>query len=242
MKRWSPQQISAKLRADYPDDLQMRISHETIYLSLFVQSRGELRKQLTAELRTGRKTRKSQGRVESRGRIPEMVNISERPAEIEDRAIPGHWEGDLILGAAQKSAVVTLVERQTRFVMLARVGRDRSTETVIQALKDKIQTLPAHLARSLTWDQGRELAAHKQFTVDSGVDVYFCDPHSPWQRGSNENTNGLLRQYLPKGTDLAVHDQDALDRISDSLNGRPRQTLGWANPAEKMAELLHAPT
>jgi transposase, IS30 family len=238
--RWSPEQISAKLRVDYPDDQEMRISHETIYLSLFVQSRGELRKQLTAELRTARKARKPQGRVDHRGRIAEMVNISERPAEIEDRAVPGHWEGDLIMGAGGKSAVATLVERQTRFVMLARVGRDRSTENVIGALKDRIQTLPAHLVRSLTWDQGSELAAHQRFTVESGVSVYFCDPHSPWQRGSNENTNGLLRQYLPKGTDLALHDQADLDRISDSLNGRPRQTLGWMNPAEKMAELLDA--
>jgi transposase, IS30 family len=241
LKRWSPQQISAKLRVDHPDDQEMRISHETIYLSLFVQSRGELRKQLTAELRTGRKTRKPQGRADRRGRISEMVNISERPAEIEDRAVPGHWEGDLIMGAGRQSAVATLVERQTRFVMLARVGRDRSTENVIHALKDRIQTLPAHLVRSLTWDQGSELAAHKRFTAESGVNVYFCDPRSPWQRGSNENTNGLLRQYLPKGTDLAVHDQADLDRISDSLNGRPRETLGWANPAEKMAELLAAP-
>jgi IS30 family transposase len=241
LKRWSPEQISAKLRVDYPDDHQMRISHETIYLSLFVQSRGELRKQLTAELRTGRKARKPQGRGKNRGRIAEMVNISQRPAEIEDRAVPGHWEGDLILGAGKRSAVVTLVERQTRFVMLAHIGRDRSTETVIGALKDRIGTLPAHLARSLTWDQGMELAAHKRFTAQSGMSVYFCDPRSPWQRGSNENTNGLLRQYLPKGTDLALHDQAALDRISDSLNGRPRQTLQWANPAEKMAELLSAP-
>jgi IS30 family transposase len=240
LKRWSPAQISAKLRVDHPDDQEMRISHETIYLSLFIQSRGELRKQLTAELRTGRKTRKPHGRVENRGRIAEMVNISERPAEIEDRAVPGHWEGDLIMGAGGKSAVATLIERQTRFVMLARVGTDRSTENVIEALKDQIQTLPAHLVRSLTWDQGRELAAHKRFTVETGVSVYFCDPHSPWQRGSNENTNGLLRQYLPKGTNLAVHDQADLDRISDSLNGRPRQTLGWANPAEKIAELLTA--
>ena len=241
LRQWSPAQISAQLRVDYPDDLEMRISPETIYLSLFVQSRGELRRQLTAELRTARKARRPQGRVENRGRIAEMINISERPAEIEDRAVPGHWEGDLILGAGQRSAVVTLVERQTRFVMLARVGRDRSTENVIEALKDRIQALPAGLVRSLTWDQGRELAAHKRFTVDSGVSVYFCDPHSPWQRGSNENTNGLLRQYLPKGTDLSVHDQAELDRISDLLNGRPRQTLGWAKPAQKMAELLAAP-
>jgi IS30 family transposase len=241
LKQWSPAQISAKLRVGHPDDQEMRISPETIYRSLFVQSRGELRRQLTAELRTGRKARKPRGRVERRGRIAEMINISERPAEIEDRAVPGHWEGDLIMGAGGRSAVATLVERQTRFVMLARVGTDRSTERVINALKERVGQVPAHLARSLTWDQGMELAAHQRFTAETGIQVYFCDPHSPWQRGSNENTNGLLRQYLPKGTDLSVHDQAELDRISDSLNGRPRKTLGWMNPAEKMAELLNAP-
>jgi transposase, IS30 family len=241
-RRWSPQQISARLEREYPDDLELRISHETIYRSLYVQSRGELRRQLTRNLRTGRACRREQGRGQRRGRIVDGIPISERPPEIEDRAVPGHWEGDLLVGASNASAVATLVERQTRYVLLAYLGNQRGTERVIEALKQRIQTLPSHLVRSLTWDQGVELAAHKQFTVDTGVQVFFCDPHSPWQRGSNENTNGLLRQYLPKGTDLAVHDQAALDRIAAELNGRPRQTLEWMNPAEKMAELLDRET
>jgi transposase, IS30 family len=239
-RRFSPQQISARLKREFPDDPEMRISHETIYLSLYVQSRGELRRQLTAALRSGRTKRRCQGRQPRRGRIPDMLMISQRPAEIEDRAVPGHWEGDLVMGAYGRSAVATLVERHTRYVLLGWLGHDHSTDHVIQTLTARIQTLPAHLVKSLTWDQGAELTAHKQFTVDTGVQVYFCDPHSPWQRGSNENTNGLLRQYLPKGTDLAVHDQAQLDHIAAELNRRPRQTLDWLNPAEKMAELLHS--
>jgi transposase, IS30 family len=237
---WSPQQISARLKREFPDDPVMRISHETIYLSLYLQSRGELRRQLSAQLRTGRSTRKPQGRAQKGSRILDLANISERPAEANDRAVPGHWEGDLIIGAHNRSAVATLVERQTRYVMLAYLGTDRSTATVIEALKGQITRLPEHLKRSLTWDQGPELSAHKQFSIDTGVSVFFCDPRSPWQRGSNENTNGLLRQYLPKGTDLAVHDQAELDRIAELLNGRPRQTLDWMNPGEKMRELLDA--
>jgi transposase, IS30 family len=238
-RRWSPEQISARLRLEYPDDAEMRISHETIYRSLFVQARGELRRQLSANLRRGRGTRRQRGRGrDQRGRIVDMIAISERPPEVADRAVPGHWEGDLLLGAAGRSAIATLVERQTRYVMLARLGSDRSTEHVIAALKAQIQTLPAHLARSLTWDQGKELAAHKTFTVQTGIDVYFCDPRSPWQRGTSENTNGLLRQYLPKGSDLAACSQLALNEIAAELNGRPRKTLAWQTPAEKMTELL----
>ena len=237
-ERWSPEQISARLKLEYPSDPEMRISHETIYRSLYVQSRGELRRQLTAQLRTGRRTRRARGRPERRGRIIDMIPISERPAQIEDRAVPGHWEADLLLGAYGRSAVATLVERHTRYVLLARLGNDRTTEHVIEALKQRIRELPVHLRRSLTCDQGREFAAHKNFTLETGIDVYFCDPHSPWQRGSNENTNGLLRQYLPKSTDLAARSQVELDEIAAQLNGRPRKTLDWLTPAEKMRELL----
>jgi transposase, IS30 family len=236
--RWSPQQISRRLRIDYPDDPMMRISHETIYRALFVQSRGELRRQLAANLRSGRTRRRQQGRVEQRGRIADMVPISERPPEVADRAVPGHWEGDLLVGKRGRSFIATLVERQTRYVLLARLGSDRSTEHVIAALKTRIADLPSHLVRSLTWDQGKELSAHAGLRQDTGIEIFFCDPHSPWQRGSNENTNGLLRQYLPKGTDLAAHSQADLDAIAAELNGRPRKTLRWLTPAEKMTELL----
>jgi IS30 family transposase len=239
-RRWSPEQVAATLKRDHPDDPGMQISHESIYRALYVQSRGELRRELTSLLRTRRSTRKSQGRTELRGRLVGMVPIAKRPPEADDRRVPGHWEGDLLLGGGGSSAVVTLVERHTRYVLLAPL-RDRTTEHVIEVLRDRIQYLPAHLLKSLTWDQGRELAAHARFTEQTGVPVYFCDPHSPWQRGSNENTNGLLRQYLPKGSDLALHDQAALDEIAAELNGRPRKTLGWDNPAERMAVLLGQP-
>jgi IS30 family transposase len=235
---WSPQQISARLRADHPDDLELRISHETIYQSLYVQSRGELRRQLTANLRSGRTKRKPRGSGHRGGGIAAMVPISERPPQVEDRAVPGHWEGDLLVGKANRSYVATLVERQTRYVLLAQLGSDCTTQHVVDALKDRIRDLPRHLLLSLTWDQGRELAQHQRFTIETDIPVFFCDPHSPWQRGSNENTNGLLRQYLPKGSDLAASSQVELDKIAAELNGRPRQTLDWQTPAEKMNELL----
>lgn len=235
VERWSPEQISQHLKGAYPDDESMRASHETIYQSLFVQTRGSLRKELTQYLRSGRTRRKPQGSVETRGKLTNMVNIRERPAEALDRAVPGHWEGDLLLGANQRSQIGTLVERKTRFVMLVKL-QGRTTEVVVKALAEKIQALPEALWRTLTWDQGRELAAHEKLTIDTGVKVYFCDPQSPWQRGSNENTNGLLRQYFPKGTDLSRHTQSDLDAVADQLNTRPRQTLGWRTPAEMYAQ------
>jgi IS30 family transposase len=238
-RRCSPQQISARLRLDYPHDAEMHISPETIYQSLYVQSRGRLRKDLARYLRTGRTRRKPRRGPSGQGRLKEMVSISARPAEVADRAVPGHWEGDLLVGKQNRSFIATLVERQTRYVLLSYLGRDATTETVTAKLAEQIGRLPQQLRLSLTWDQGRELARHLEFSVATGVKVYFCDPHSPWQRGSNENTNGLLRQYFPKGTDLSLHDQAELDRVAAQLNGRPRQTLDWHTPAEKMTELLH---
>ena len=239
---WSPQQIARRLRAEFGDDRSMHISHETIYRSLYVQGRGELRRELAACLRTGRAARRPQGGTDARGKIPAMVMISERPAEVADRAVPGHWEGDLILGRNSKSAIGTLVERSTRFVILLHLPDGQGADQVRRAMTTAIITLPEALRRSITWDQGKEMSQHAQFHIDTGVDVYFCDPHAPWQRGSNENTNGLLRQYFPKGTDLTVHDAAALQAAADSLNGRPRQTLNWMTPSEKLNELLVATT
>lgn len=235
VRRWSPQQIAARLRVAFPDDLEMRVSHETIYQSLFVQGRGALRKELTQCLRTGRAQRRPHGRAAGAGELKNMVLISERPAEAEDRAVPGHWEGDLILGKRSQSAIATLVERQTRFIMLCRLDDGRLAEHVKDALAKKILELPEHLRQSLTWDRGKEMGEHVRFTLDTGVQVYFCDPRSPWQRATNENSNGLLRQYFPKGTDLSGHTQKHLDRIAAELNGRPRQTLDWKTPSEKFA-------
>jgi IS30 family transposase len=238
-KKWSPAQIARWLPVQYPSDPEMRVSHETIYMSLFVQGRGALRRELSGCLRQGRAFRLPGGKrlPNGQGKIPNMVMISERPAEVEDRAVPGHWEGDLIMGKRQ-TAIATLVERSTRFVMLVRLPGGHTAEHVRAQLAKKIVTLPAELRRSLTWDQGSELSQHLQFTVDTGVQVYFCDPRSPWQRGSNENTNGLLRQYFPKKTDLSIHSQARLNAVARELNERPRQTLGWRPPSEKMAELL----
>lgn len=234
---WSPAQISLWLETEYRDDEEMQVSHETIYQSLFVQGRGALRKELWRSLRTGRARRRPQGRPGStKGQIRDMVMISERPAEIEDRAVPGHWEGDLIMGK-RKTSIGTLVERHSRYVMLFHVP-DNTAESVRVALTATVKRLPDHLWKSLTWDQGTEMAQHATFTIDTGVQVYFCDPKSPWQRGSNENTNGLLRQYFPKGTDLSLHTQNDLDQAAYSLNTRPRQTLGGMTPSDKLAEAM----
>ena len=235
--RWSPQQIAWQLRQDHPDEPEMWVSHETIYQSLFVQGRGALRAELTRCLRTGRARRRPWNRVRG-GEISDMVLLSERPAEVEDRAVPGHWEGDLIIGKANRSAIGTLVERQTRFLMLVALPDGRTAEAVRAALAKRILSLPVELRRSLTWDRGSEMAEPVRFTLDTGVQVYFCEPHSPWQRGTNENTNGLVRQYFPKGTDLSVHSQAHLDAVARELNARPRQTLGWMKPSEALARVV----
>jgi IS30 family transposase len=237
---WSPQEISAWLALEYPDDPEMRVSHETIYMSLFVQGRGALRQELHQCLRSGRAMRRAKARTKGgfgQGQLTNTVMISERPAEADDRAVPGHWEGDLIYGS-RMTCIGTLVERSTRYVMLFALPEGHTAELVRTAMARKIRSLPTELKRSLTWDQGKEMAEHVRFTVDTGIQVYFCDPKSPWQRGTNENTNGLLRQYLPKTTDLSAVTQTQLNAIARSLNGRPRQTLGWKSPSEAFNETV----
>jgi len=235
IRDWSPEQISGWLKLQYPDDESMRVSHETIYRSLFIQARGVLKKELLDQLRSKRRMRRSRhasASGQSRGQIVDAVSIRERPAEVEDRAVPGHWEGDLLAGA-KNTYIATLVERHSRFVMLIKVP-SKNTEVVVAALSQHVRKLPATLKRSLTWDRGLEMAKHKDFTVATDVQVYFCDPQSPWQRGSNENTNLLLRQYFPKRTDLSVHSQARLDQVALRLNQRPRKTLGFETPASKL--------
>jgi transposase, IS30 family len=242
-QRWSPEQIAARLDEEFPDEPEMRVSHEAIYQALYVQGRGGLRRELTRCLRTGRALRKPRRRGDRRKtqRIPGMVMISDRPAEAADRAVPGHWEGDLIIGRNNASAIGTLVERATRYVLLLHLPDGYDAVHVETAMRTAITDLPQHLWRSLTWDQGIEMARHHELTLATGLPIYFCDPHSPWQRGSNENTNGLLRQYFPKGTDLSLHSAAHLTTIAAQLNGRPRKTLGWRTPAEALNQLLSTP-
>jgi transposase, IS30 family len=236
---WSPEQISARLELEFPDRAEMRVSHETIYQALYIQGRGALRRELTAHLRTGRSLRKPRRRESTgQGRIKDMVNISGRPAEAEDRAVPGHWEGDQIAGKGGKSQIGTLAERTTRYTMLVPMPGGKDAEAFADAVIPVIAGLPESLRRSLTWDQGKEMARHKKIAIAADIDIYFCDPHSPWQRPTNENTNGLLRQYFPKGTDLSGYPPEYLRQVADQLNGRPRKVLGWKTPAEAMAEFL----
>jgi IS30 family transposase len=238
-RNYSPEQVAGVLALTYPDRPEMQVSHETMYKALYVQSRGELRRELTRCLRTGRTVRKPRRRGgQARGRIPGMVNISERPAEAADRAVPGHWEGDLIIGKNQASQIGTLVERSTGFVQLLHLPQERTADVVAEAMIAKIKTLPDALRRTLTWDQGHELAAHAKISIDAGIDIYFCDPHSPWQRGSNENTNGLLRQYFPKGTNLSGYSADYLDEVATELNNRPRKRYGFRSPTQVLNQLL----
>ena len=238
-QKWSPEQISARLTEEYPDDPEMTVSHETIYHTLYLQAKGELRTELKLALRQGRARRIPRSRTTlSRGKIPNMINISERPAEAEDRAVPGFWEGDLIIGKGGKSQIATLVERTSRFTMLVRIPYDRCADRVAALLARKMEILPEFLRNSVTWDQGKEMARHAEFTLLTGLPVFFCDPHSPWQRGTNENTNGLLRQYFPKGTDLSLRSQEELGRVAAELNGRPRKTLNWQKPIEVFEKLI----
>jgi transposase, IS30 family len=243
-KGWSPGQIAGKLKRDHPGCPELQVSHETIYQALFVQGKGGLRAEVSAAIRCGRaRRRRPRSRAsEARGKIPGMINISERPAEADDRAVPGHWEGDLIIGAETKSAVITLAERATRYCMIIALPEGRTADKVAAALTEHITTLPAQLRRSLAWDQGKEMSGHAAFTIATGIPVYFADPHSPWQRGTNENTNGLIRYYLPKGSDLSVHTQDKLDDIALQLNTRPRRILDYATPAEALNDYLVATT
>jgi len=240
--KWSPEQISARLVRDFPDQPRMHVTHETIYQAIYVQGRGALRRELAECLRTGRAIRRPRrapdGRRVRQGKIAGMVPISERPAEVEDRAVPGHWEGDLIVGKDNASVIGTLVERSTRFCLLLHLPRGKDAAAVAEAMIATIGRLPEELRRSLTWDQGTEMAQHAAITLATEMDIFFCDPHSPWQRGSNENTNGLLRQYFPKGTDLSVHSPERLAEVAAQLNGRPRKTLGWDTPAERLNLLL----
>jgi IS30 family transposase len=239
LEKLSPRQIAIELRQQFPDQAEMQVSHETIYQSIYVQGRGALRRELALHLRTGRALRKPRRKSNGRrGHIPAMVNISQRPAEVEDRAVPGHWEGDLLIGKNGRSAIGTLVERTTRFVILLFLPNGHSPSEVERAIVEATQKLPGFIWKSLTWDQGWEMSKHLDITVATGLQVYFCDPASPWQRGSNENTNGLLRQYFPKGTDLSRHDADHLDFVAAQMNRRPRETLGWLRPAQALGHLL----